>query len=220
MLKPFLIFAAVAAVCSLACGGVPETEFAQLNDLFLRTGPRLGDPAPDFSLERARGGTVRASELWAQKPLMVTTGSFSCPQFREVTEGRRGLVREFSERMSSVVVYTIEAHPTGSPSPYVNREWVTEENKRDGILLAQPQTYDMRLGLAQRCREALKMLSFVAVDKMDNATWKAYGSSPNCAYLIDTRGRVVFRQGLFNKDEMRAAIRKLLAAEAAPVPPR
>ena len=215
MQKPLIVAALfVVAVLSRAAGPIDD-EFARLNEWFKRTGPKRGEVAPDFKLERARGGTVQASELWALKPLLVTTGSYTCPQFRDVTPARRQLVQEFQAELNSVVVYTTEAHPVGAPSPYSDGEWVTEENKKESILLPQPQTYDARLSAARHCRETLKMTSFVAVDKMDNAVWKAYGSSPNCAYLIDTHGKVVFRQGLFDAAGLRAAIQKLVSAPKA-----
>ena len=214
MEKLFIIAVLFVATLSKAAGPMGD-EFAQLSEWFKRTGPKRGEAAPDFKLERARGGTVQASELWALKPLMVTTGSYTCPQFRSATTARRELVQEFQSELNSVVVYTTEAHPVGTPSPYFNREMVTEENKKEGILLPQPQTYEERLAGARHCRETLKIISFVAVDKMDNAVWKAYGSSPNCAYLIDTHGQIVFRQGLFEAAGMRAAIQKLLAVEKA-----
>ena len=214
MQKPLIVAALFVAMISRAAGPMGD-EFAQLSEWFKRTGPKRGEAAPDFKLERARGGTVQASELWALKPLLVTTGSYTCPQFRYVTTARRELVQEFQSELNSVVVYTTEAHPVGTPSPYFDREMVTEENEKEGILLPQPQTYEERLAGARRCRETLKMRSFVAVDQMDNAVWKAYGSSPNCAYLIDTHGKIVFRQGLFDAAGMRAAIQRLLTAEKA-----
>ena len=214
MQKLFIIAILFVATLLKAAGPMGD-EFAQLSEWFKRTGPKRGEFAPDFKLERARGGTVQASELWALKPLLVTTGSYTCPQFRGVTPARRQLVQEFQAELNSVVVYTTEAHPVGAPSPYSDGEWVTNENKKESILLPQPQTYEERLAAARHCRETLKMLSFVAVDKMDNAVWKAYGSSPNCAYLIDTHGKVVFRQGLFDAAGLRAAIQKLVSAQKA-----
>ena len=214
MQKLFIIAILFVATLSKAAGPMGD-EFAQLSEWFKRTGPKRGEFAPDFKLERARGGTVQASELWALKPLLVTTGSYTCPQFRGVTPARRQLVQEFQAELNSVVVYTTEAYPVGAPSPYSDGEWVTDENKKESILLPQPQTYEERLAAARHCRETLKMPSFVAVDKMDNAVWKAYGSSPNCAYLIDTHGKVVFRQGLFDAAGLRAAIQKLVSAQKA-----
>ena len=216
MRKLLIIAVLLIAILSWAADPNPMgDEFGRLSEWFLRTGPKNGEVAPDFKLERARGGTLQASELWASKLLLVTTGSYTCPQFRSVTASRRELVEEFQSELNSVVVYTTEAHPVGAASPYLNREFVTEENRKEGILLPQPQTYEERLAGARRCREILKMRSFVAVDKMDNAVWKAYGSSPNCAYLIDTGGKIVFRQGLFDAAGMRAAIQKLIMARKA-----
>lgn len=185
---------------------------AYLEIVFRAKGPKVGDTAPDFALEKATGGNLRASELWAQKPLVVTTGSYSCPQFRDVLPSQQALLKEFGDRVNFVVVYTLEAHPVGSSSPYVPREMVTVENHRNGILLLQPPTYEARMEGARECRKALHLQANVAVDTMDNATWRAYGSSPNCGYLIGKDGRIVLQQGLFDADAMRESLTKLLEA--------
>jgi len=208
------LFAAVLFFPPLVHAADDEAaEWAVLNEMFLRRGPKTGEVAPDFQLERARGGTVHAAALWAEKPLLVTTGSYSCPQFRAVTPERQDLVREFSAQINSVILYSVEAHPSGSRSPYFGNDFFPEENRREGILLPQPTAYRERLSLARSCRADFKLLSTVAVDRMDNAVWKAYGAAPNCAYLIDTRGRVVFRQGFLEVAPLRAAIKKLLGAK-------
>ena len=59
--------------------------------------------------------------------------------------------------------------------------------------------------------KALKLKTTILVDGMDNKVWKAWGSAPNCAYLIGTDGRVVEAQPWFDAGPMRAALEKLLA---------
>lgn len=198
------VFAAPAPKSSL------QEVKPQMNEYFKKAGPKAGSDAPDFELENARGGTLCASALWAKKPVIVFTGSYSCPQFRETTAGRLELFWEFSDRVEFIIIYTMEAHPKGSDSPYVPGEFLTKANVAEGVLIDQPKTYEGRVQRAKETRKTLKLVSDIAVDTMDNATWKKYGSSPNCGYLIGTDGKVVLQQGLFDANEMRAALVKLV----------
>jgi len=207
-----VVLAAFRAIAGPNSGaeGLKAVE-AEMSRFFERSGPKVGSPAPDFELERARGGTLRASDLWAKRPLVIVTGSYSCPQFRETTDGRAALFWEFSDRVDFVVVYTQEAHSADGSSPYSPVPFVPDENKAEGIAVPQPKTFAERIKLARQCRKNLKLVSDVAVDTMDNATWKKFGASPNFGCLIAPGGKVVLRQGLFNAEEMRAALVKLLS---------
>src|SRR4051794_37942559 len=90
---PLLLFLLVAPLFLHAQVDDPEVKVF-LDKLFKEEGPKAGEKAPDFTLERVTGGNLKASELWAQKPLVVTTGSYTCPQFREVTSLQDGLMKE------------------------------------------------------------------------------------------------------------------------------
>ena len=39
--------------------------------------PRVGQRAPDFTLPRLGGGSVRLSDLWRSRPLVMEFGSFT-----------------------------------------------------------------------------------------------------------------------------------------------
>jgi hypothetical protein len=210
-----IVLATLAAFPAIA-GPEPDTDDlkaveAEMSDYFQRSGPKPGSFAPDFELERVRGGTLRASDLWAKRPVVVVTGSYSCPQFRETTDGRAALFWEFSDRVDFVVIYTQEAHSADGSSPYSPVPFVPKENTAKGVAVPQPKTYGERLKLARECRRNLKLVSDVAVDTMDNATWKKFGSSPNFGCLIAPGGKVVLEQGLFNAERMRSALLKLLS---------
>lgn len=178
-------------------------------------GPKAGEKAPDFALKAIDGATVRGAELWAKKPALIITGSYTCPVFRDRVPELERVRREFGDKLNYLVLYTTEAHPDADTSPYSNRVWVTPKNEKEGILVRQPKTMAERVEVAQKCAAALKLEVPVAVDGMDDATWKAYGSAPNCACLVDANGKVVLRQGWFDGDEMAAAVRGLIEGKTA-----
>ena len=162
-------------------------------------GPHEGAMAPEFTLKTIEGRSVSLRNLRAQKPVALITGSYSCPAFRGWAEELRKMHADYGDRVTFLVLYTVEAHPKGSPSPYrPGREWVTSDNRRDGILVAQPQNYRNRVKLATLCRDALGLGAPIVVDNLENAVWKAYGAAPNAAYLIGMDGKVVIRHGWFH----------------------
>lgn len=178
-----------------------------------RNGPKPGQPAPDFELKSVEGKTLKGSALWSQNPTVLMTASHTCPVFRGKVSGFEGLVKEFGERVNFVVLYTIEAHPKGDPSPYSGKEWTTSANEQIGLLIPQPKTVEERLARAKTCVADTHVSVPVVVDTMDNATWKAYGSAPNCGYLIGRDGKIVAAQPWIQPGEMRSAIVKLLEVQ-------
>lgn len=208
----------ILAISSFAATGEDAAFRQTMNQYFMADALKPGSPAPDFQLEKVGGGMAKASELRAQKPLLVMTGSYSCPWFRDSTAQRVALIREFSDKVNFVVVYTREAHDGEGRSPYSQEPYIPAENTRDRISVKNASTYKERLAAAQHCHESLNMLSPVVVDKMDNAIWIAYGRAPNCGYLIATDGNIVCQQGLFDAREMKLAIEKLLGG-SPPVKP-
>jgi hypothetical protein len=178
------------------------------------TGPRVGMAAPDFELQLLDGTTVKGAALWKQKPVLLMTGSHTCPVYRRTASPFEKLAAEFGDRVNFVILYTVEAHPSGEPSIYFGRENVTAANKRDGILWPDAKTMDERVKRANDSVKSLKLKTTMLVDDMDNRVWKAYGSAPNCAYLIGIDGKVMEAQPWFDAGPMRAALEKLLATRA------
>jgi hypothetical protein len=61
---------------------------------------------------------------------------------------------------------------------------------------------DERTEKARYSASELEINSTVVVDKMDNEAWKAYGSAPSPAFVLDRQGRVILRQVWTNPDEI------------------
>ncbi len=113
--------------------------------------------------------------------------------------------------MHVVVVYIVEAHPAGDPSPYSGDEW-TEGYSWDteGNPVGQPGTYEERVALARQTAEDEDMTVLLLVDGMDNAVWCTYGPAPNAAYLIAQDGTILTRQTWYDPPAMADAVAGLL----------
>jgi hypothetical protein len=151
-----------------------------------------------------------------KKPVVLVTGSYTCPIFRQRLPALQRLYDRYRSRAHFYILYTVEAHPSGSPSPYSGKEWVTEENRKDQVLLPQPSSYEERAQLAYQCRQALLISIPTLIDDMDNAVWVQYGQAPNAAYLIDSGGKVQLRQGWFEPMAFEQAFLEIMQEE----PPR
>jgi hypothetical protein len=216
-------FSAALAVLFAASSAIGQTERPKpegsaraMNERFERHGPKPGELAPDFQLKTTAGKTIRASELWKEKPTVIMTASFSCPVFRNQAPGFETLTTEFGERVAFLLVYTLEAHPKGEASPYFNEERVGQKNVKDGLIFPQPKTLEERVQHAEKCERTMKLSAPMVIDAMDNKTWKAYGSAPNAAYLVGTDGKIVEQQGWFDPQKMKSSISKYLEQHSKP----
>ena len=137
----------------------------------------------------------------------------TCPVSRDNCKHVDRIRREFADEVDVIVLYTREAHPVGSASPYSeggNREWITDRNINDRILFDEPVTLKERLQRAAEYKEMQKIESRVVVDSMDNAVWKAFGGGPNSGMLFSIEGEVCFRQGWLKPSVMAGEIRTMI----------
>ncbi len=198
------------ALCSLGLG--TGKVFPAPADIF--TGPEGGKPAPDFLLKDLQGKEVSLKQFRKIRPVVLVTGSYTCPIYRRQLAALNRLYERYGDRVALFVVYTVEAHPIKDPSPYRGKEWVTEQNLREKILLRQPTSYTERVTLASRCQIDLRSPVPILVDGMDNEVWTRYGEAPNAAYLIDYEGKVRLRQGWFDPVRFEQALLELLQEES------
>jgi len=176
------------------------------------TSPAPGERAPGFTLPDLRGGEVALASLLGERPLVLVLGSESCPVFRHRRHWLHALVRRYRERVAFLAVYTREAHPVGSPSPYTGEEWDLWVNRLSGVRVAEPGSLPERVRQATRAREALDLEIPVVVDRMDDAVWRAYGAASAPVFVIDAQGRVVARQVWSDPAALRETLDRLLEA--------
>jgi thiol-disulfide isomerase/thioredoxin len=154
----------------------------------LQPGPALGETAPDFTLKTVDGKQeVTLSKKIGPKPVVLVFGNFTCGPFRAQAGNVEKLYQRYRDRATFVMVYVREAHPIDG--------WIMESNDRVGVHLAQPKTYDERVGVARTCSRSLGLGMPMLVDTLDDTVGARYSGMPSRLYLIDREGKVAYKSG-------------------------
>jgi len=174
-------------------------------------GLEVGATAVEFVLKDIQGNEHSLSGLLAEKPVLMVLGSFTCPVFRGSCASTDDLYGKYGDRVHFITVYTLEAQPVGSKSPYSDEERLGVYSiDPQGSPIPQPMTYEERLQLARKTVAEAGISVPVLVDEMDNPVWCTYGQAPNIGYLIGTDGRIVARQRWYDPGQMESAILELV----------
>jgi hypothetical protein len=166
----------------------------------------IGRQLTNISVYDLNGNKTHLATLWEEKPVLLVTGSLSCPPTRRSVPGTARLLDAYKDRMNIAVIYVIDAHPDGEASPYKGQKSMPKQNIRDDILIRQPQTQEERVARARELTELLGSTAPVLVDNMENTAWTSIGGRPNSATLIDKGGRVVAEEKWFNSEDIRRMI--------------
>lgn len=178
----------------------------------IHEGPKLDEPAPDFTLATPDGQkTYRLSELIGPKPVVLVFGNFTCGPFRAFYPEVETLYERYGDQATFLMVYVREAHPTDG--------WAMESNTKAGVATAQPKSLEERIAVCDLFREKLKPAVPVVVDDVNDAVGHAYSGMPARLYLIDTKGLVAYKSGRgpfgFKVGELeQALVMNLLEAES------
>ena len=164
----------------------------------------------DVEVNTPEGEQCRLADTWRGRPVLLFTGSLSCPPSRLYNPAINSLREEFGDRINMAVLYVIDAHPSGSPCPYTGTNWLTKDNQEAGFLVRQPGKQNERNALATKYREQLGLKVPVLVDNMENTAWKALGCSPNMAVVIDKQGQCAVFQGWVKPDALCELLREYL----------
>ena len=192
-MKPHIGLDALPADAAAVC------DVQYLGD-FDTSGYAIGDTVNDFTLYNLNGDVMHLAEaLQNGKPKLFIAGSYTCPVFRNRIPHINSIVGNYGGLVDVIVVYTIEAHPSGDISPYFGYENVTSQNQQDGVLFPQPDTYDERKALAAALIQEFGLNATVLIDGPCNEWWLHYGPAPVNATLVDTNGLVVAKHAWFNQ---------------------
>ena len=153
----------------------------------LQPGPKLDEPAPDFTLNSLDGLDVRLSNEIGEQPIVLIFGNFTCGPFRSQSGNIEKLYERYRDRAKFFLIYVREAHPSDG--------WWMESNQRVGIDLAQPLDQEQRVTVAQRCQSHLQISIPFLVDSTNDVAGTAYSGMPNRLYLIDSEGKITFKNG-------------------------
>jgi hypothetical protein len=97
------------------------------------------------------------------------------------------LYGRYGGEVAFFVVYIREAHPEDG--------WVLEDNRDEGIALADPVSLDERAAAAEACAVRLRTRIPILLDGVDDAVATAYGGWPDRLALVGRDGRVAFLGG-------------------------
>ncbi len=167
-----------------------EYDFSEFSGL------AAGDHYADATLMTLEGAEVRLSDF-LDKPLVLETGSMTCPMYAQSAPPMQRIARDLPE-FNFVVLYVREAHP-GERTP-------------------QHASQDAKLDAAIRSRSRYREGRVTLVDDVEGSAHKAYGSMPNSIYVIDTDGTILYRSIWNNTDEIEDILTTIL--ERKEVPPQ
>lgn len=168
------------------------TAHRLLSDLdFGADAARPGDESPLFDLPTAEAGRVRSSEIFGARPVLLYTGSLSCPMTPSANAKLKRLHARFGADVDFLMLYVREAHP--------------------GEDIPQPETLARKIAHARSLQARDRLPWPIAVDGVDGRVHRALDVRPNVAYLFGRNGRIAFR-ALCAGD--RAALAKAMAAVA------
>jgi Iodothyronine deiodinase len=178
--------------------GLFAGELGSLNE-----GPRLGQPAPNFTLKTVDGkDAVQLGLLVGTKPVVLAFGNFTCGPFRSFYPDVEAVYRRCKDNANFLMVYVREAHPTDG--------WKMESNARVGVAVKQPTTFADRATVAGQFCNLLKPALRVVVDEMSDPVGNAYSGMPARLYVIDSQGNVAYKSGRgpfgFKTGEMEQAL--------------
>ena len=159
-----------------------------------------GDTMADFTLYDINGDSVTLSNILnSSKRALIVTGSYTCPIFRNHMTELNAVAAQFSNEIECMVVYTVEAHPTGSPMP--SSGVINPTNPP----YYQPLTYGDRKAIVSDLLNGVGNGQYIPVpvnvpiyiDGPCNEWWEYY-DAPNKAYLVDTNGVLFAYHSWFN----------------------
>ncbi|MEM8932324.1 MAG: deiodinase-like protein [Acidobacteriota bacterium] len=179
---------------------------------FAEQAPALGEPAPEVDLVDLDGEPFRLADRLGERPLVLRLGSHSCPVYRYRRFSVESLVEDYRDAVDFLVIYTLEAHPSGFKSPFAEGEWNPRINRWLGVHVPQTTDLDQRIARARASHADLGLLEEMVVDTLDDAAWRAYGSAASPAFVFDRHGRVVLRQTWIDPGPIRETLDRLLAA--------
>lgn len=159
-------------------GSVARKEIIELvNNRWRETGPRIGQEAPDFSLKALNGSAiVKLSDFREKKPVVLIFSSRTAPSLRLQITNMEQIYQQYKAKTEWYLVYIREADPA---------DRANEAN--------QPETMEERMTAARNLYRDGKISFPVLIDDMDNKVEKAYAAWPERLYVVDKKGKIVYK---------------------------
>jgi hypothetical protein len=166
------------------CHDWPGTSWSNGNHATLGTFLSTGEKAIDLTLNKPNGTPVVLSELLETAPVLLISGSATCPIYRDNVVMIRKLAQRYQGKLHTLVVYTVEAHPKPGNNAYHGKPKPKRTSDRP-----EATTWAQRAADAKDLNAGNAM---VVVDDLNgdrsNPFWCTYGTCPNCGFLIGQDG--------------------------------
>lgn len=144
------------------------------NDLrFSRDALKPGQQIPNVTVFNSDGEPIELYDLCSDKPLLLVTGSITCPMTISAFPTMDQLQEKLGDKVNFALVYVREAHPAESYS--------------------QPETIEEKVRHASDLQRIYNTQWPVIVDDIDGPLHKALDVLPNSAHLIGQGGEILFQ---------------------------
>jgi hypothetical protein len=171
-----------ARALKAGCFGQPGKAWSTSNHATDEAFVERGDRMWDFTLEDLDGADHTLSDMLATAPVLLVTGSYSCPVYRKNRPKVDRIAKKYGKRLHVVVLHGPEAHPESDPSPYRGTPWPTD--KFSHVELAT--SFAERKANAEEVGRSPGVT--VLVEPLDNPVWCSIGTTPNGAWLVRQDG--------------------------------
>ncbi|MBA3901343.1 MAG: redoxin domain-containing protein [Bacteroidetes bacterium] len=157
-------------------------------------GPKIGEEAPDFTAFTLQGKKVKLSDFFG-KPIVLETGSLTCPVYAGVVKEMNKMAEEFRE-VQFLLLYTREAHPGEKTGPHSSLEEKMLRAKESKKVYAEKR--------------------LILVDDVNGPAHEQYGFLPNSVYLINKNHKIYWRAQWNHPKETAGNIQKMLEDKPSP----
>ena len=161
-------------------------------DFTVDEGLQAGDIYKDVSLQTLDGETVRLSDYLGNRPLVLETGSMTCPMYAQSVPPMMKLIEKYPN-LDHILMYVREAHP--------------------GELQPQHRSAAEKVEAARKTKRRYRDRRTILVDDVNGSAHRFYGAMPNSIFVIAPDGTILFRSIWNNADDMDAILGAIARGE-------
>ncbi|CCG53601.1 Protein of unknown function [Flavobacterium indicum GPTSA100-9 = DSM 17447] len=156
-------------------------------DLIHSSGIKVGETIPDFSFLTLNDGNKNFSE-YLDKPIILETGSITCGMFAGQGKAMNNLANQNPD-FNFLLLYVREAHP--------------------GKIIPAHNSIEEKCYLANRLKTEDKIENrTIIIDDINGNIHTILGALPNMILIIDTNGKVIYKEDWNNAKSLQKAIQE------------
>lgn len=140
---------------------------------FARGALKPGQSLPNTTVLDSQGKPKQLYKLCEEKPLLLVTGSITCPMTISALPSLDRLLDKFSDSVNFALLYVREAHPAER--------------------FPQTQSLEQKNKNANSLRQHYGVNWPVLIDTLDGCLHRALDLKPNSAHLIGAEGEILFQ---------------------------